>query len=457
LSAAIFKRGIGLLVLLCLIPGGWAAAGDIGIVQAYRLNMRAGPGLQHPVVLTLKQDETVEVLKVLGEWVNISYHGREGFVKNRPRYIRLFGDRAHVSGLEKDAADIRRTIQEKEKAVRVYSRKESDVLETLDAIDRKLHEDRQQIQQLRRDLEQLQAAIQETETAIRRLSDRIRIREVDAGRRLAALYKLNWLGSIHFLASADSIYELFQRETALERVLDQDRNLLDSLARDKEGRHRLLQTQRRQMKAKSTLQEALSSRLADMEKNKAERKALLSEIRSQKSLQLASISALKAFSRELNETIEKLRKKAPETTGSAEPTGGGIADRKGLLPLPVNGKIITRFGPFRNEDFNVMNFRSGIDIQADRGEPVRAVHSGKVLYAGWFKGYGNMIIIDHGQGYYSVYANNQELFKKEGNAVEAGEVIATVGDTGSSLGPKLYFELRYRGKPVDPMDWIRQG
>jgi septal ring factor EnvC (AmiA/AmiB activator) len=128
-----------------------------------------------------------------------------------------------------------------------------------------------------------------------------------------------------------------------------------------------------------------------------------------------------------------------------------------LLPLPVDGKIITKFGPFRNEDFNVMNFRSGIDIQADRGEPVRAVHGGKVLYAGWFKGYGNMIIIDHGGSYYTVYANNEELFKEEGSAVEAGEVIATVGDTGSSLGPKLYFELRYHGKPVDPMEWIHHG
>jgi septal ring factor EnvC (AmiA/AmiB activator) len=102
-----------------------------------------------------------------------------------------------------------------------------------------------------------------------------------------------------------------------------------------------------------------------------------------------------------------------------------------------------------------MNFRSGIDIKSERGEPVQAVFAGKVLFADWFKGYGNMLIIDHGNSYCTLYANVEELFKQKGDAVESGEVIATVGDSGSLSGPGLYFEVRHHGKPEDPQLWLK--
>jgi septal ring factor EnvC (AmiA/AmiB activator) len=125
--------------------------------------------------------------------------------------------------------------------------------------------------------------------------------------------------------------------------------------------------------------------------------------------------------------------------------------------MPVMGKIVDYFGPYKNSKFNVVNFRSGIVIQADRGEPIRAVFGGKIIYAGWLKGYGNMIIADHGDNYYTVYAHAEELFASKGNIVEKGEVVATVGDTGSLIGPSLHFEVRHHGKPVDPLAWLKKG
>lgn len=130
---------------------------------------------------------------------------------------------------------------------------------------------------------------------------------------------------------------------------------------------------------------------------------------------------------------------------------------KGLLQMPVKGKIASNFGKFTNEKFNLVGFRSGIDIQSRRGEPIRAVFDGSVVYAAWFKGYGNMIIIDHGNHYYTVYAHAEDLFKTKGATVTTGEVIATVGDSGSLKGPGLYFELRHHGKPIDPLDWIKRS
>ena len=125
--------------------------------------------------------------------------------------------------------------------------------------------------------------------------------------------------------------------------------------------------------------------------------------------------------------------------------------------MPVKGKIISLFGPHRNKKFNVVNFQSGINIRADRGEPVRAVFGGRILYAGWLKGYGNMLIINHGNNYYTLYAHAEELFKAKDETVEKDEVIATVGDTGSMAGSRLHFEVRYHGKPMDPTAWIQKG
>ena len=103
------------------------------------------------------------------------------------------------------------------------------------------------------------------------------------------------------------------------------------------------------------------------------------------------------------------------------------------------------------------NFQSGISIKADRGEPIRAVYAGQTLFSSWFRGFGNLIIIDHGDHYYTVYAHLEELFKSKGDPVETGEVIATVGDSGSLHGAGLHFEIRHHGKPINPMGWIKQG
>jgi len=103
------------------------------------------------------------------------------------------------------------------------------------------------------------------------------------------------------------------------------------------------------------------------------------------------------------------------------------------------------------------NFRNGIDIKAEPGEPIRAVHEGNTIYADWFKGYGNMIIIDHGNNYCTIYAHAEELFKAKGDPVDINEVIGTVGETGSMTGTKLYFEIRYHGKPIDPLSWLKRN
>jgi septal ring factor EnvC (AmiA/AmiB activator) len=106
---------------------------------------------------------------------------------------------------------------------------------------------------------------------------------------------------------------------------------------------------------------------------------------------------------------------------------------------------------------NIQAFRNGIDIAAERGEPVKAVHAGTVLYAGWFKAYGNIVVIDHGDHYYTVYAHLEDVFKSVDHRVEAGDVIATVGDSGAMGATALYFEIRHHDRALDPLEWLKRG
>jgi septal ring factor EnvC (AmiA/AmiB activator) len=168
---------------------------------------------------------------------------------------------------------------------------------------------------------------------------------------------------------------------------------------------------------------------------------------------------LEKASRELEMTLQSLQSRPSVTTAqpNAIRTPSSFDAHKGLLNWPVRGKIVTSFGQSRDEKYDVTTFQSGINIQAARGEPVHAVSEGDTIYSGWFKSFGNMLIVDHGDHYYTVYAHLEEVFKVKGDRVEKDEVIATLGDSGSLIGPALHFEVRHHGKPVDPLQWIKKG
>jgi len=107
-----------------------------------------------------------------------------------------------------------------------------------------------------------------------------------------------------------------------------------------------------------------------------------------------------------------------------------------------------------NPRFNTVTVQNGLDISAAAGAPVRAVAAGRVVHAGWFKGYGNLVIVDHGDGYHTLVAHLASMTTAAGEDVEAGSLLGTVGDTGSMKGAYLYFEVREKGRPLDPAAWL---
>ena len=141
----------------------------------------------------------------------------------------------------------------------------------------------------------------------------------------------------------------------------------------------------------------------------------------------------------------------PEVTLAPAAPAGAFAALKGRMGAPISGSVVARFGGRRGDGPTW----KGTFIKAPEGAEVRAVAGGRIVHADWMRGFGNLIIIDHGGEYLSIYGNNQTLLKRPGDTVRAGETIASAGNTGGNEESGLYFELRYRGKAFDPAGWVR--
>jgi septal ring factor EnvC (AmiA/AmiB activator) len=348
-------------------------------------------------------------------------------------------------------------IDAHKKEIASITEKETRVIAELENLNFDLNDARQTIFLVRKDIVKIDQLIIENRDSSNALSKKIMNNEKYASQRIVALYKLNQIGKFNLLASTESLYDFFHRKIALEKILHQDEMVLEMLQKNQNALYLVRQNLDAQKKKKDSLGKRLSAQIQEMTQKRQKRARLLNKIRNKKALTMAAIESLKQSAEALDTTFSDFKKENPGKRPYSDSSPHAFTDLKGLLIMPVNGKIVEFFGPYTNTEFNLVNFRSGINIRAERGEPILAVYKGKTLYASWFKGYGNMIIIDHGDHYYTLYAHAEELFKKKGDPVEAGEVIATIGDTGSMAKPGLHFEVRYHGKPIDPAPWINKG
>lgn len=185
---------------------------------------------------------------------------------------------------------------------------------------------------------------------------------------------------------------------------------------------------------------------------RSERQQLLSRLDSQIKESADTIGRLRADQARIQELIASLTGIFSDIPGPLQAVKQ-FAQLKGTLGWPVNGPLLNRYGQKRAAGSDLI--WQGINIGARRGSEVKAVSHGRVAFADWLPGLGLMLIIDHGQGYMSLYGHNEVLFKETGDWTEAGETIATVGDSGGKTQTALYFEVRHQGSPVNPLEWCQ--
>ena len=200
------------------------------------------------------------------------------------------------------------------------------------------------------------------------------------------------------------------------------------------------------LRERAAATEATKTALTDQ---RATRQATLAQISQQVQDDQQRLNVLERDQARLNALLGEL-----EAVAAAAPPEPRMpfADAQGTLAMPVSGTLKNRYGARRNAD---IRWRGWL-IAADEGEPVRAVHGGDIIYADWLRGQGLLMVVDHGEGWLSLYAQNHSLLRGVGDRVSAGDIIAKAGASGGSETSGLYFEIRHRGEPVDPAVWIRR-
>ena len=454
-------------------PALGAKTQENGIILVDALNVQSEPGKHGFLQKRLKKGTRVKIIRHRQGWLQILHGGEVGFIRDDAQLVKIIreppitpkkeqgrratGSDKQIETLKQETREIRRRIETSKTKVQKYTQKEIDTINRLNEIDFQLHRSRKQLSALKSEIADLDPKIAASTRLSGDLKNQIQSNEHSMSERLVALYKLNRIGQIHVLASAGSMHELFQRKNAIERILAYDDTVRNNLENNRLRLNRVIAELTKQKSDKNARVQTYSQQLRWITADQSKRTKLLARIRKQKSLELAAIESLKESAEGLDQKLTSLTRQRKSANDSQKTSEKPITTFKGLLKIPVKGKIIFLFGPYKNTKFNVTNFRNGIGIAAKKGEPVRAVFGGKIVYANWFKGYGNMIIIDHGTSYHTVYAHVEEIFKTTGDTVKTGEVIATVGDTGSMTGAKLHFEIRHHGKPLNPMHWLKHG
>ncbi|MGE8407067.1 MAG: murein hydrolase activator EnvC family protein [Pseudomonas sp.] len=240
------------------------------------------------------------------------------------------------------------------------------------------------------------------------------------------------------------------RRQELEKVRVERQTVLAKLNDDMKDRDRKLAARQQEQaelgRVLKTIEETLARQAREAEE--ARQRALLAEQEAEKQRQREAALA----------TREEPPKKPKTSSGPLVSSdgavyGGAFSAAQGKLPWPVNGRLLARFGETRGDDARAK--WDGVMISASAGSQVHAVHGGRVVFADWLRGAGLLVILDHGNGYLSLYGHNQTLLKSAGDIVKAGETISTVGDSGGQSSPALYFAIRQQGRPTDPTQWCR--
>jgi septal ring factor EnvC (AmiA/AmiB activator) len=445
----------------------------VGIVTAQEILVHAEPGRHGQLQKKLKRGTRVEIIKRHTDWLQIIHNGEVGFIRDRADAIKILPPpttatedaslkqqpeaQAQIDSYKERQKNLRLEIEKGRQEVKTFIRKENATIKHLNRVEQALNKSRKRAAELGEEIKLLDEKISQASMASEELKQRIQVNEEYVAKRLVAMYKMNWLGKLHLLASAGSMHEFIQRKAALEHILAYDEKIRRELGENQADLKKVLVTLETHKTQKKTRAAEYKEQIKLRSRERSTRQRLLADIRSQKTLELAAIDALTQAANNLDSQIKSLNSKRQASETEKNNSQLAFSAHKGLLIMPVNGRIISLFGPYKNQKYNITNFRSGIDIKAEKGEPIRSVFQGKVLYSSWFKGYGNMIIIDHGNNYYTIYAHLEETFKSKGDAVETHEVIATVGDTASMEGAKLYFEVRHHGKPENPLAWLKKG
>ena len=320
----------------------------------------------------------------------------------------------------------------------------------ISATNRRLHE-------LSSDQKDVVESLKQLAADSRDLDNSISYQQTALGKLLYQQYLNGQPEALRLLLNRQDPNEIARNLHYLSYVTRARSDLLARLRKDLAGLQAIAREAQSKNEQLQHLQREESDQRSRLEKQRTAHKVAFQKASGQIAKQRKEITTLRRNEQRLTRLLERLarlsqKKKAATPSGHEPPSDHSVFGKlKGSMKLPVAGEITNRFGSQRTD--GGLSWK-GVFVSARAGQEVRVVAPGTVVYADWLRGFGNLLIVDHGDGYMSLYGNNESVLKQPGEEIQAGEVIATVGASGGNTESGLYFEFRHQGKPFDPLPWV---
>ncbi len=345
-------------------------------------------------------------------------------------------------------------IEEKRKRAEEVEKKRESVLQGIQSLDERLIHHRQDHQDIKKKLRQKDREIEEITEQLAAMRTGIQARREAILARFRVQYMEGRFGYIKALLTADSYGDLQRRGQYLSTVSQKDYELLGTFRTDMA---RMEHAERQRAEARAGMvafKQTVEKKLADIRVIQKEKKVYLAKVTHEKDSYDRAVEELERSASRVDTLLHELearRRAMAMRPPAASPLPRGA---RGALPWPADGKVVSYFGRQKHPTFNTYVQRKGIEIRTAEGSSIHAVMAGSVVYADWLKGYGLVIILDHANGFFSLYAHASKILARVGEQVVEGQSIGETGDTGMIGENTLYFELREGAEPVDPLHWL---
>ncbi len=366
--------------------------------------------------------------------------------------ILLSTPEAAASALDK-LSEIQNSIMNKVQQVKEIRKKETSISTKIGSINENISRKENDLKKYKKRISTSKKQIRNLSNDLNSLDRKLNDRTRYLNERIIAMHKRQYGSTTSLLTSASDYQDLIRKSKYISLLAHYDSTIIRKYSSDiKEIHAKKSELENINSKLLKT-NDSIRKKKEELQTDKAEKDKLFALVKSKRLAQENKIKELKASSRNLQNMVKKLKnKKIPESI-----LGKGFKAVKGSLPWPVNGEILTPYGDYNDPELNTIVFKSGIEIKASRKDKAKAIAGGRVVYSSRYEDFGNLLIIDHGNGYHSLYGNLSEVALKNGELLIAGMEIGTADKSNESNVPALYFEIRHKGKPVDPIPWLKAG
>lgn len=369
---------------------------------------------------------------------------------------------------QKKYVRISKGIKEHKTKIVDTRKQETSLLAELDKIERKLNSERIKLDTSQSELRELELTVNEKEKELTQTQSQSETLKIIIKKRLAAYYRMGTIGLLNTIFSKNSLPELLTFNEYFRLLIQHDQMVISSFRKTIKELTDTRDTLKEGIKKRIEIIALIKEQEKQLASTRKDRMALFNRVNTEKKLYQQALNEMEDAAAKLADTVNTLKERAATENKSDESaqaaakkrsgTETNFASQKGRLNPPVNGTVITKFGQNTKGKFGITTFENGINIKTETGTKIKAIHNGKVVYAGQLRGYGNLLIIDHGQQYYSLTSRAAQFYKQVNDQVVTDEIIGVMGEQdGGLLGEGLHFEIRHGTTPENPLAWVNNA